>query len=107
MISKLGHHINKPLLVSIPPIFGNTQLHRCRLIGTEAAGLWLESDDFPRAAGGDAASLPALVFVPFTQIACLAGDSAVPPPRKPVVPVTGTSLAVNEQRGAGSRRKSR
>jgi len=107
MVSKLGHHINKLVLVSIPPIFGNKELHRCRLIDAEAAGLWLESDDFPRIAGGDAASLPALIFVPFTQIACLAGDLAVPPPGKPVGPANGTSRAVNEQRGAGPRKRNR
>jgi hypothetical protein len=109
MVSKLGHHMNKPVLVSIPPVFGNTDLHRCRLIGAEAAGLWLESDDFSRLAGADADSSPASVFVPFAQIACLAEAPAVPPPGKSV-PIASTAEAprrARETRSVATRKKAR
>jgi hypothetical protein len=109
MVTKLGHHMNKPVLVSIPPIFGNTELHRCRLIGAEAAGLWLESDDFSRIAGGHVHSLPASVFVPFAQIACLAEAPAVPLPGKPA-PIVSTAEAPRRARetpSVGTRKKSR
>lgn len=81
MVNSLGHHLNKPVLVSIPPIFGNAELHRCQLVGTEAAGVWLESDDFTRIAGVGVNPLPASIFVPFAQIACLVADSTAGPAR--------------------------
>jgi hypothetical protein len=71
MISKLGHLVHKPVLVSIPSIAGNKTLHRCQLIGVEAAGLWLESEDFSKIFGNDDPS-PSTIFVPFAQLACLA-----------------------------------
>jgi hypothetical protein len=108
MVSKLGHHMNKPVLVSIPPVFGNTDLHRCRLIGAEAAGLWLESDDFSRIAGGDVDSLPASVFVPFAQIACLAEAPAVPPGKPvPIASAAEAPRRARETRSVETRKKAR
>ena len=83
MVSSLGHHLNKPVLVSIPPVFGNAELHRCRLVGTETAGVWLESDEFARITGMGANPLPAAIFVPFAQITCLAADPSALPPAEP------------------------
>ena len=82
MVSILGHHVNKPVLVSIPPLFGNGELHRCQLVGIEPAGLWLESEGLSRIAFPDADPRPATVFVPFTQVAYLIGAPAVPPPAR-------------------------
>jgi hypothetical protein len=80
MVRILGHHVNKPVLVSVPPIFGKSEPQRCRLVGIEPAGLWLESEHLSRKAFPDADPPPTPVFVPFTQIAYLIGAPVVPPP---------------------------
>jgi hypothetical protein len=105
MVNALGHHLNKPVLVSIPPVFGNAELHRCRLVGTETAGVWLESDDFTRITGMGAIPLPALIFVPFVQIACLA---AAPPALPPAGPARAEpKREENKPPRAGTRQKGR
>jgi hypothetical protein len=71
MVSKLGHHLNKTVLVSIPPIFTTAEPRHCRLVGIDPAGVWLESEDLSRIAFPNVERLPAKVFVPFTQIAYL------------------------------------
>ena len=80
MISILGHYVNKPVLVSIPPLFADGQPRACKLIGIEPGGLWLESEDltklaFPNADRRSAAK----IFVPFTQIAYLVEGTTTPP----------------------------
>jgi hypothetical protein len=79
MISILGHYVNKPVLVSIPPLFADGQLRACRLIGVESGGLWLESEDFTKLAFPNADRSAAKVFVPFTQIAYLVEGTTAPP----------------------------
>lgn len=105
MVNSLGHHLNKPVLVSIPPVFGNAVLHRCRLVGTESAGVWLESDDFTRITGKGANPLPAVIFVPFAQIACLAAAPFAVPPAAPTR--AEPQRAENKSPRAQTRQKSR
>jgi hypothetical protein len=80
MVRILGHHVNKLVLVSIPPIFGQSEPQRCRLVGTEPAGLWLESEHLSRKAFPNTEAPRTPIFVPFTQIAYLIGAPVVPPP---------------------------
>jgi hypothetical protein len=80
MVSTLSYHVNKPVLVSIPPIFPDGGPRHCRLAGIEPGGLWLESEDLSRIAFADTEAPPAWVFVPFTQIAYLVGVPVAPPP---------------------------
>jgi hypothetical protein len=106
MVNALGHYLNKPVLVSIPPVFGNAELHRCRLVGTETAGVWLESDDFTRITGMGVDPLPILIFVPFTQIVCLAAEpprEERDPPRE-ATPQKGRQRAALQTRATRSRR---
>jgi hypothetical protein len=84
MINRLGHHINKPVLVSMPSIFADEKPRACKLIGVEPAGLWLENEDLTRMALPDADESLAPVFVPFTQIAYLVEGMTARP-----VPVAG------------------
>jgi hypothetical protein len=76
----LAHHVNKAVLVSIPPLFGNSAPQLCRLVGVEPGGLWLESEPLWRAAFPDSELPLAMVFVPFAQIAYLIGAPVMPPP---------------------------
>ena len=82
MVSRLGHSVNKAVLVSIPPIFSDARPRDCRVVGLEPTGLWLESADLWRIAFPDAERPPSAVFVPFTHIAYLveAPRPAVAPP---------------------------
>jgi hypothetical protein len=109
MTSMLGHHMNKSVLVSIPSIFGNTEPRHCRLVGIETAGLWLESDHFSRLVGGSSDAPPALVFVPFSQIGCLAGAPAAAAPSAvaSVGARTETSRLRRTTRDTAPRKKSR
>jgi hypothetical protein len=79
MINRLGNCINKPVLVSMPPIFADGKPRACKLINVELTGLWLENEDLTRRAFPDAAESLATVFVPFTQIAYLVEP---PPPQR-------------------------
>jgi hypothetical protein len=80
MVNKLGHLVNKPVMVSIPAILGGAEPRSFRLVGLEPAGLWLEATDLSGTAISTAGLLPAALFVPFTQIAYL-----LEAPRLPVV----------------------
>ena len=81
MISRLGHHLNKPVLVSMPPLFADGKPRSCKLIGIEPAGLWLENEDLTRRAFPAADGSLAPIFVPFTQIAYVVeGAAALPIP---------------------------
>jgi hypothetical protein len=82
MTPNLGRYLNKTILVSIPSLFEDDRCRPYKLIGIELFGLWLE--------GGDLASRfltheyksvsPATwaVFIPFSQIACVAIATASP-----------------------------
>jgi hypothetical protein len=76
MVSILGYHVNKAVLVSIPPLFGNGEPRRCYLIGTEPGGLWLRCSDLSLTARFNEKPEAVTVFVPFTQIAYLLEASA-------------------------------
>jgi hypothetical protein len=80
-MSKLGHYLQKTILVSMPQLTGNDHAHPYRLVDIEPFGLWLESDNF---AGNFARSRKSAVppgsrtaFVPFTQIAYVLGESSI------------------------------
>jgi hypothetical protein len=72
MVSALGHHLNKTVLVAIPSIFGNVEPRTCTLTGIEVSGVWLVSPELARKFShpGDKRPTPS-IFVPFAQIACL------------------------------------
>jgi hypothetical protein len=84
MVSLLGYLVNKPILVSIPMIFGSQEPRRCQLVSADMTGLWLQSDNFADFAGGMFAQTAVPVFVPFSQIICLIGPPAPSPPQAPM-----------------------
>ncbi len=72
MISSLGHHLNKPLLVSLPSIFDDGDPIVCILTGIEVSGLWLESRELAKKILHPNDKRVAVhIFVPFAQIACV------------------------------------
>jgi hypothetical protein len=72
MVSALGHHLNKIMLVSIPSIFGDLEPRTCTLTGIEVSGVWLVSPDLARKFSYLDDNTPApSIFVPFSQIAFL------------------------------------
>lgn len=96
MVIRLGHSVNKAVLVSIPLIFSDARPRDCRLIGLEPTGLWLESAELWRAAFPDDERPSGAVFVPFTHIVFLVEARAAAkrpsprarndPPKRPVPP---------------------
>jgi hypothetical protein len=79
MVSRLGHHVKKAVLVSIPAIFSDARARECHLVDFEPTGLWLESVDLWHVVFPDAERPPSAVFVPFTHIAYLVD---APPPQE-------------------------
>jgi hypothetical protein len=81
MISALGQHLNKNVLVSIPTIFKDSRPRACVLMGIETSGLWLESRDLAERLLNhhDGKPVPP-IFVPFTQVAFLLEPEVVVPP---------------------------
>jgi hypothetical protein len=73
MTLKLGHFLNKTMLVSIPALFEDGACRSYKLLGVELHGLWLQSDDLSRRLLADdqqaLVSASPAVFVPFAQIA--------------------------------------
>jgi hypothetical protein len=70
---KLGHSLNRPVIVSIPAFFGDEAPRRCTLVDIEPAGLWFSGDalndqlaKFEEAAPPD--DTLATLFIPFDQI---------------------------------------
>jgi hypothetical protein len=91
MINMLGHHVNKPVLVSIPSIFPDGEPQACTLIGIEPAGLWLESEELTRTLFPDTESEKVRkVFVPFAQIGYLVEGTTEPPVSSPLDKATST-----------------
>jgi hypothetical protein len=86
MTPKIAHHLNKPILVSIPALFEDGKCRPFTLLGGELHGLWLDSAELAERLmpddRGDYASTTVAVFVPFAQIAgvmVVTGVSAAPP----------------------------
>ena len=73
MLSMMSYHLNKHVLVSIPEIPNDGAPLRCRLLGVESFGLWLESEALSRIAFSNDEPPLAMVFVPFSQISYLVG----------------------------------
>jgi hypothetical protein len=73
MTPKLGHLLNKTVLVSIPTLFDDGACRSYKLLGVELHGLWLQSDDLSQRLLADnqqvLVSASPVVFVPFAQIA--------------------------------------
>jgi hypothetical protein len=73
MTPKLGHLLNKTVLVSIPTLFEDGACRSYKLLGVELHGLWLQSNDLSQRLLADnqqvLISASPVVFVPFAQIA--------------------------------------
>jgi hypothetical protein len=86
MISTLGHYLNCDLLVAIPAVFDDATPRLCKLMGIEAAGLWLVGAELADRAAPSRDREPASIFVPFAQIAFLlppyeTRGETIPPPQ--------------------------
>jgi hypothetical protein len=80
-VSRLGHSVNKVVLVSIPLIFSDARPRDCRVIGLEPTGLWLESAELWHTAFPGDETPSGAVFVPFMHIVFLV--EARPPATRP------------------------
>ena len=94
MIPNIKQYLNKTILVSIPPLFHDERCRALTLLGAEATGLWLQSDELATALLPENrriyASAGPVVFVPFAQIAgVLVLTSA--PAAQPVPPADATT----------------
>jgi hypothetical protein len=73
MSQQLGHYLNATVLVAIPSIFKDDEPRSCKLIGLEAAGLWLQSEELNRLLGStgkiQVEPTTTTAFIPFSQIA--------------------------------------
>ena len=70
---KLGHSLNRTVLVSIPAFFGDEDTRACTLVDIEPAGLWLASDELKDQLGpavdlAESWTAPVTAFFPFAQI---------------------------------------
>jgi hypothetical protein len=93
VVNMLGHHLNKPVLVSSPSIFSTAEPRHCQMVGVESAGVWLECEELSRIVQPDLRQPRISVFVPFTQIAFLAGA-----PQEPIAPPENTETKAPEAR---------
>jgi hypothetical protein len=82
MVPNLARYLNKSILVSIPALFEDPLCRRCRLVGAEITGLWLQSEELTGrllpSESADLARLEPVVFVPFAQIAGVLVATGVP-----------------------------
>jgi hypothetical protein len=73
MTPRLGHLLNRTVLVSIPTLFEDGVCRSYKLLGVELHGLWLQSNDLSQRLLADnqrvLVSASPVVFVPFAQIA--------------------------------------
>jgi hypothetical protein len=85
MMPKVTQFLNRTVLVSIPGLFDGGAARPFKLLGIEAQGLWLQSEELSRRLLAeemhDFVSAEPAVFVPFAQIAgVLVPTKALPPP---------------------------
>lgn len=121
MAPNIADYLNRTVLASIPTLFADSEVHRCRLIGLEGFGVWLNSDELsrrvvPARAKRGTATVAADIFVPFAQIGAI-----VPLVERPVdgsglesaavvyatPPAAAASARVSSAQTAAPRRKRR
>jgi len=83
MAPNLSKHINETILVCIPALSDDGKCRPYKLTGIELVGLWLASPDlvktFLTQEHRSQTPLTQEVFIPFSQIACVAVVAAPPP----------------------------
>jgi hypothetical protein len=94
MAPKISQYLNKTILVSIPPLFHDEKCRALTLVGAEATGLWLQSNELatkllPENRGIYASAKP-VVFVPFAQIGGVLVLTGAPA-TQPVPPADATT----------------
>ena len=84
MAPNLARYVNKTIYVSIPVLFEDCVCRPYRLLAADLIGLWLQSEDLARRLtpddAGHLASMQAIVFVPFAQIAGVLIPTSMPEP---------------------------
>lgn len=85
MAPKVTQFLNRTVLVSIPGLFDGGAARPFKLLGIEAHGLWLQSEELSRRLLAkemqDVVAAEPAVFVPFAQIAgVLVATKPLPPP---------------------------
>jgi hypothetical protein len=91
----LAHSLNKIVSISIPLLFDDKLPRLCKLVGTEAGGVWLQIADsnfklFQTDKGRVSPANPN-VFVPFAQIAYLLESTTADPASPPAPPASVAS----------------
>ena len=97
MVPNIKRYLNMTVFVSIPILFEDGNCRAFKLVGTEANGLWLQSDGLSHRLlpddKQDLASMAPVVFVPFAQIAGVlvtTGASAQTRPSSQQLPESST-----------------
>jgi len=99
MSSNLGRYVNKTIFVSITGVSEDGKCRPYKLIGIELVGLWLQSDDLTGrfiAYQNQSTPLTWVMFIPFSQIACVA-VAAPSPVTQPGAPVSQDRKKVQEE----------
>jgi hypothetical protein len=90
----IRQYFNKTILVSIPHLFPDERCRALTLLGAEATGLWLQSDELAKKLLPEDrqiyASAGPVVFVPFAQIAGVLVVTSVPT-TQPLPPADSTT----------------
>ncbi len=77
MLSLLGHHVNRRILVSLPNILESPEPLACLLLASEPAGIWVSSRELTKKVfPGALEDTDTPLFVPYTQIAFISGAEA-------------------------------
>jgi hypothetical protein len=86
MKSLLANFTNQFVQVAIPKLFGDDELHVCKLVFTEHAGIWFESEGLTKSVYGREDVEIVAVFVPFVHLNCLVPGPATPARREKAQP---------------------
>jgi hypothetical protein len=78
MSSMLGRYLNRNVRVSIPTLFPDGPSCVAELVAVERSGVWLESPALTHVVYPDTPPESARVFIPFTQIAYIVGETEEP-----------------------------
>jgi hypothetical protein len=100
MASNLGRLINKTIFVSINGVSDDGICRPYKLVGIELVGLWLQGADLTNrfiAYRSESTPLSWAMFIPFSQIACVAVGTPTSAPQPGVPASEGRTKAKEEQ----------
>src|ERR1700722_7896320 len=102
MLSHLGQHANRRIIVSLPALLGSPDPLTCVLVSSEIAGIWILSPElaeklYPIDLAGHT---PPPIFVPFTQIGFIVSAELQQPPPPSESPASPEAHEPSKSRGS-------